>query len=68
MSLLESPGVNGVALANQLEQARFGELVDRPLVQVLQARSDYRVVEHPTKAPLIGDVTLDGAVERIAVR
>ena len=68
MSLLEGPGVDWVAVANQLKQARFGDLVSGPLVQALQPRDDHRVVEHPAQTLLFGDITLDVAIERIAVR
>ena len=68
MSFLERPGVDRVAVANELEQARFGELLGGPLVEALQARDDHRVVEHPAQTLLFGDIALDVAVERIAVR
>ena len=59
--LLEGPGVDRVAVANELEQARLGELLGGPLVQALQPRHDHRVVEHPAEALLVGDVALDVA-------
>jgi hypothetical protein len=66
--LLERPGVGRVAVAHQLEQARFAELLGRPLVQVLPPRDDHRVVEDPAEALLVGDVALHVERERIAVR
>src|SRR5213592_4421282 len=68
VSLLEGPGVDRVAIANQLDQAWFAELLGGPLIQALQPRHDHRVVEHPTKTLLIGDIALHVARERIAVR
>ena len=67
MSLLERPGVDRVAVANQLEQAWLAELLGGPLVQALQPRHDHRVVEHPAETLLVGDVALDVVGERIAV-
>ena len=67
MSLLEGPGVDRVAVANQLLQAWFVEVLGRPLVQALQPRHDHRVVEHPAKPLLVGDVALHVERERIAV-
>ena len=68
MSLLERPRVDRAAVANQLEQAWFAELLGGPLVQALQPRHDHGVVEQPAEALLVGDVALDVAVERIVVR
>ena len=59
VSILKGPGVDRVAIANQLKHARFIELLSGPLVQALQPRHDHRVVEHPAKTLLGGDVTLD---------
>ena len=67
MSLLKGPGVNGVAVPNQLEQAGFAELPGGPLVHALRARRDHRVVEQPTETLLVGDVGLDVSGERLAV-
>src|SRR5262245_34880126 len=68
VSLLERPGVDRVAVADQAEQARLGELLAGPLVEALQPRSDHRVVEHPAQALIVGDIAVDVAVEREAVR
>jgi hypothetical protein len=64
---LEGPRVDRVAIANELEQPRFAELGGGPLVHALQPRHDHRVVEHPAKTLLVGDVALDIERERIAV-
>ena len=61
MALLVGPRVDRVAVANELEQARFAELLGGPLVQALQPRHDHRVVEQPAKTLLVGDVPLDVA-------
>ena len=45
MSLLVRPGIDRVALANELQHARLGELIGRPLVKGLQPRHDHRIVE-----------------------
>ena len=68
MSLPVGPDVDRIAIANQLEHARLGELLGGPLVQGLQPWNDHRVVEHPAQALLVGDVALDVMVEWIAVR
>ena len=68
MSLLEWPGVDRVAIANQLEQAWFAEIPGGPLVHALQSRHDHRVIEHPANTLLVGDVAFDVEGERIAVR
>jgi hypothetical protein len=65
---LEGPGVDRATVANQLKQPRFVELLRGPLVYALQPRDDHRVIEQPTKTLLVGDVALDLARERIAVR
>src|SRR5512133_3794452 len=67
VSFLERPGVDRVAVANELEQVWFAELLGGPLVHPLQPRSDHRVVEHPAEALFVGDVGLDVSGERIAV-
>ena len=68
MSVLEGPGVDRVAVANEPEHARVGQLLGGPLVQALQARHDDGVVEHPAQTLLLRDIALDVEVERIAVR
>ena len=68
VSLFEGPGVDGVAVAHQLEQAWLAELRGGPLVDALQPRHDHRVVEQPAKTLLVGDVALHVELERIAVR
>ena len=68
MSFLEGPRVDRAAVANQFEQAWFAELLGRPLVQALQPRHDHRVVEQPAETLLVGDVPLNVAGERVAVR
>src|SRR5271166_2970513 len=60
-SLLKWPGVDRVAVANQLEQAWLVQLLGRPLVHALQARQNHRVVEQPSKAVLAGDIALSVA-------
>src|SRR4051812_20952040 len=65
--LLERPRVDRIAVANQLEQTLLAKLLRGPLVHALQPREDHGVVEQPTEAPLVGDVGLDIASERIAV-
>src|SRR3954469_1274878 len=67
VSLLEGPGVDRAAVADEVEQAWLAELLGRPLVQALQARHDDRVVEHPAKPLLVGDVAVHVERERIAV-
>ena len=67
MSLLEGPGVDRVAVANQLQQAWFVEVLGGPLVQALKPRHDHRVVEHPAKTLLVGDIALHVDGERVAV-
>ena len=67
MSLLEGPGVDRVAGANQLEQTWLPELHGGPLVHALQPRHDHRVVEQPAKTLLVGDIALHVERERIAV-
>jgi hypothetical protein len=68
VSLLEGPGVDRVAVANQLEQARFVQVLGGLLVHGLQSRHDHHVVEHPAEWLLVGDVALHVEPERIAVR
>src|SRR5262249_32914406 len=67
VSLLEGPGIDRVAVANQLEQAWFVEVLRRPLVHALQPRHDHRVVEYPAKTVLGDDVALHVKRQRIAV-
>ena len=67
MSLRIGPGVDRVAVANQLEQVWFAELLGGPLIQALQPRNDHRVVEHPAKTLLAGDIAFNVERERIAV-
>ena len=59
VSLLEGPGVDRAAVANQLEQPWFVQVLRRPLVQALQPGHDHRVVEQPAKTLLVGDVVPD---------
>jgi hypothetical protein len=47
VSLLEGPGVDRVAVANEPEHAGVSQLNGGPLVKALQARHDDGVVEHP---------------------
>jgi hypothetical protein len=68
LSLLEGPGVDKVAVADQVQPAGFVEVPRGPLVHALQPRHDHRVVEHPAKTVLVSDVALDFERERIAVR
>ena len=68
VSLLDGPGVDRVAVTNQLEQPWLVEVLRRPLVQALQPGHDHRVVEQPAKALLVGDVVLDVLVKRIRRR
>ena len=68
MVFFERPGVDRVALANQLDDSRLAELVRRPLVEALQPGDDHRVVEQPAETLLVGDVALHVERERIAVR
>ena len=57
--LLVGPGVDRAAVANQLEQARFAEVLGRPLVEALQPRRDHGVVEQPAETLFVGDVPVD---------
>lgn len=52
VSLLIGPGVDRVAVTNQVEHMWFPELVGGPLVQALQPRHDHPVVEQPAKTLL----------------
>src|SRR5512132_4401251 len=68
VSLLEGPCVDRAAVANQLEQTWFAELLGGPLVHALQPRHDHGVVEQPAKTLLVGDIALHVERKRIAVR
>src|SRR4029453_18759049 len=68
VSLLIRPRVDRAAVANQLEQAWFAELLGGQPVQTLERRHDHGVVEQPAKTLLVGDIPLDVAGERVVVR